>query len=62
MDDLLVKSPEFIDRLFGKVVAGFHLIPDVFSICPELQPNHLKIILVPPCRYFGLILIFYDIK
>ena len=41
MDDLLMKSPEFIDRLSGKVVAGFHLIPD-FLIGPELQLKSFK--------------------
>ena len=42
MDDLLMKGPEFIDRLFGKVVAGFHLIPDLFLLSPELQLKSSK--------------------
>jgi len=30
MDDLLMKSPEFIDRFLGKA-ASVHLVPDLFS-------------------------------
>jgi len=31
MDDLLMKSPEFIDRFLGKA-ASVHLFPDLFLI------------------------------
>src|SRR5215470_3742966 len=61
MDDLLMKSPEFIDRFLGKV-ASVHLTPDLFLIRPQPKPKLKKSFWFQACHYFEPILIFKGIR